>query len=50
MVKRIAKLIKGFPTRLIFADKKDGGLGVILTLTAAMDRKRKSMLELVHRS
>jgi len=49
LVKRIAKLIRGFPTRLIFADKKDGGLGVTSTLTAAMDRKRKSMLELVHR-
>ena len=49
LVKRIAKLIRGFPTRLIFAGKRDGGLGVKSTLMAAMERKRKSMLELVHR-
>ena len=49
LVKRVAKLIKGFPTRLILADKRDGGLGVTSTLTAAMERKRKTMLDLVHR-
>jgi hypothetical protein len=48
-VKKVAKLIKGFPRRLIFADKKDGGLGITSTLTAAMERKRKTMLDLVHR-
>ena len=49
LVKKVAKLIKGFPRRLIFADKKDGGLGITSTLSAAMERKRKMMLDLVHR-
>ena len=49
LVKKVAKLIRGFPRRLIFADNKDGGLGVTSTLAAAMERKRKTMLDLVHR-
>jgi len=49
LVKKVAKLIKGFPTKLILADRKDGGLGVTSTLTAAMERKRKMMIEMVHR-
>jgi hypothetical protein len=27
LVKKVAKLIKGFPTKLILADRKDGGCG-----------------------
>jgi hypothetical protein len=49
LVKKVAKLLKGFPTRLIFADRKDGGLGITSTLTASMERKRKTLLDLVHR-
>jgi hypothetical protein len=50
LVKRVAKLIKGFPTRLILADKRDGGLGIKSSLTAAMERKRINMLDMVHRT
>ena len=49
LVKKVAKLIRGFPRRLIFADKKDGGLGITSTLAPAMERKREMMLDLVHR-
>jgi hypothetical protein len=48
-VKKVAKLIKGFPSRLILADKRDGGIGITSILIASMERKRKLMLELVHR-
>jgi hypothetical protein len=49
LVKKVARLINGFPTRLITADRKDGGLGVRSITCAAMDRKRKNLLDLVHR-
>jgi hypothetical protein len=29
--------------------KKEGGLGVTSTITAAMERKRKNLLEMIHR-
>ena len=49
LVKKVSKLINGFSTRLILADKKDGGLGINSILIASMERKRKTMLDLVHR-
>ena len=48
-VKIAAKLISGFSTRLITMNKRDGGLGITSTITAAMEWKRKSLLELTHR-
>ena len=39
LVKKVAKLIKGFPTRLILADKRDGGLGITSILIASMERE-----------
>jgi hypothetical protein len=49
LVRKVAKFIKGFPSRLITIDRKDGGLGVRSILCASMDRKRKSLLDLIHR-
>ena len=48
-VKRAVKLIPGYPTRLIIMNRRDGGLGVTSTITAAMERKRKNLLDLAHR-
>ena len=48
-VKRAIKLIPGYPTRLIIMNRREGGLGVTSTITAAMERKRKSLLDLAHR-
>ena len=48
-VKKAAKLINGFSTRLITINRRDGGLGITSTITAAMERKRKSLLDLKHR-
>ena len=49
LVRKVARFIKGFPSRLITVDRKDGGLGLRSILCASMDRKRKSLLDLVHR-
>ena len=49
LVRKVAKLIPGFPERLITADRKDGGMGVISTITAAMERKRIMLLEQIHK-
>jgi hypothetical protein len=49
LVRKVAKLIPGFPERLITADRKDGGMGVISTITAAMERKRIMLLEQAHK-
>ncbi len=49
LVRKVAKLIPGFPARLITADRKDGGMGVISTIHAAMERKRIMLLEQVHK-
>ena len=49
-VKKAAKLINGFSTRLITINRRDGGPGITSsTITAAMERKRKSLLNLTHR-
>ena len=49
LVRKVSKLIKGFPSKLITVDRKDGGLGVTTITLASMERKRKNMLDLVHR-
>ncbi len=49
LVRKVLKLIPGFPSRLILMGKKEGGLGVTSTITAAMERKRKNLLEMIHR-
>ena len=48
-MRKVAKLIPGFAERLITADRKDGGMGVISTITVAMERKRIMLLEQVHK-
>ena len=48
LVRKAARLIPGFPSRLITIDRKDGGLGVTSTVVAAMERKRKMMLILAN--
>ena len=49
LVRKVAKLTPGFPERLITVDRKDGGMGVISTITASMERKRIMLLEQVHK-
>ena len=49
LIRKVAKLIPGFPERLITADRKDGGMGVISTITAAMERKRIMLLGQIHK-
>ena len=44
LVRKVLKLIPGFPSKLILMGKKEGGLGVTSTITAAMERKRKKLI------
>ena len=48
-IKKASKLINGYPTRIITLNRTNGGLGITSTVTAAMQRKLKNLLDFVHR-